>query len=311
MFDPRKIDSRGAVGLSSNRNAIRALAVVLGLAVALAATALVASTSSGAGHTSAAGVTPTSYPGNFVSSGDDDQVCYDMSAQGLIGEQTGELHGFKVDPPVDFDNGDVSVDISADGKSLSWESAPGVTVLAVIVKGGPNFNVYDYTSPPTLVSSDSGLHSPLHKGKVPQISHYNVCYSIEPPAEGDEGCTPGYWRNHADRWLGVTPGDDFDATFAVDAFDPNQTLGQAVQLGGGGVNALARHAVAALLNSYGGVPNGDGEVVDYPFTTAEVLAMVKAAIDSGDAAEIEATKNTLDEANNLGCPLSGTPALPV
>jgi hypothetical protein len=70
--------------------------------------------------------------------------------------------------------------------------------------------------------------------------------------------------------------------------------------------------VAGLLNSYGGVPNvGDGETVDYPYTTAEVLAMVKAAIDSGDAAEIEATKDALDEANNLGCPLEGTKAVPV
>jgi hypothetical protein len=36
--------------------------------------------------------------------------------------------------------------------------------------------------------------------------------------------------------------------------------------------------------------------------------MVRAAIASGDSDVIEATKNTFDAYNNLGCPLHGTPA---
>jgi hypothetical protein len=59
------------------------------------------------------------YPGNFVSS-DDDQVCYDMSALGYIGEVTSDMRGFKIDPPVDSDDGFVRTTLSADGKFLNW-----------------------------------------------------------------------------------------------------------------------------------------------------------------------------------------------
>ena len=63
---------------------------------------------------------------------------------------------------------------------------------------------------------------------------------------------------------------------------------------GGGVNALARHAVAALLNA----SNPD---VDSDFTTAEVIALVQDAVVSGD---FETAKNLLAAANEQGCPLS-------
>ncbi|MNR31844.1 hypothetical protein D3C85_1493830 [compost metagenome] len=64
------------------------------------------------------------------------------------------------------------------------------------------------------------------------------------------------------------------------------------------------------MNAYGGVPNGDGTTVAYSYSVAEVLAMVKSAIDSGDPAVIESTKNLLEAANEAGCPLSGTSANP-
>jgi hypothetical protein len=101
---------------------------------------------------------------------------------------------------------------------------------------------------------------------------------------------------------------EIDATFGVDLFSPDITLGVAIQLGGGGSNALARHATAALLNALGGVPNADGTTVDYPYTVAQVIQMVQDAVANGT---IEATKDLLAAANELGCPLSGTRALPV
>jgi hypothetical protein len=106
-----------------------------------------------------------------------------------------------------------------------------------------------------------------------------------PPPPGGEGCTPGYWRNHFEDWppTGYSPSADFDATFGVDYFNPNITLGQAVVLGGGGVNAVARHGTAGLLSA----AHPD---VDYPYTVAEVIAFVQA----GD-------KSALEEANELGC----------
>jgi len=88
---------------------------------------------------------------------------------------------------------------------------------------------------------------------------------------GGEGCTPGYWKNHPDSWAptGLSPEDDFDATFGVDFFDPDITLLQAVRAKGGGINVIARHGTAALLNAL-------HPVVNYPFTEAEVIAFVQA-----------------------------------
>jgi hypothetical protein len=276
------------------------LVLILSLVLALPVLAL-------AGAPTAKGVQPVEYPGNFVSS-DDDQVCYDMSALGYIGEVTGEMRGFKIDPPVNYNDGFISTTISADGRYLDWVATGGAKVLAFIIKGGPSYNLYDYV--PFNYSDDQLLHSPVTVNKkgteqIPQISHYNVCYEV---GGSTEGCTPGYWRNHADRWVGVSPTDDFDTTFGVDLFDPDVTLGWAIWANGGGNNAFARHATAALLNAYGGVPNGDGTTVAYPYTAAEVIQMVQDAVADGT---IEATKDLFEDANELGCPLSGTSAVPV
>jgi hypothetical protein len=120
----------------------------------------------------------------------------------------------------------------------------------------------------------------------------------EPPPGGGQGCTPGYWRqeHHYDSWTGYTPGADFDATFGVNFFNPNVSLGVAVTLGGGGVNALARHAVAALLNSTSGG-------VDYEYTTAQVIAIVQGT-GAYAGLSVEARKNLLAAENETGCTLN-------
>lgn len=117
------------------------------------------------------------------------------------------------------------------------------------------------------------------------------------PPQGGEGCTPGYWKQeqHFDSWTGYSPDQQFSSVFA-DAF-PGMTLLQVLSQGGGGLNALGRHAVAALLDA----ASGD---VDYDLTTSEVIALVNAAYASGDATTIEALKNRLDALNNQGCPLN-------
>ncbi|HSJ21924.1 MAG TPA: hypothetical protein VK964_15240 [Nocardioidaceae bacterium] len=48
--------------------------------------------------------------------------------------------------------------------------------------------------------------------------------------------------------------------------------------------------------------------MSYPYTVAEVLQMVQDAVENGT---IEDTKNLFEAANELGCPLSGTPATDV
>jgi hypothetical protein len=119
-----------------------------------------------------------------------------------------------------------------------------------------------------------------------------------PETLGQQGCTPGFWKQsqHFDSWTVYTQTDLFDTVFGVSAF-PNLTLLGTLQLRGGGINALGRHAVAGLLNAVS--PD-----VNYPITSTEVIAATQAAINSGDATLIEQTKNTLESYNQLGCPIS-------
>lgn len=117
------------------------------------------------------------------------------------------------------------------------------------------------------------------------------------PNGGGEGCTPGYWRqeHHFDSWTGYAPGDLFSSVFS-DAF-PGQTLLDIVWARGGGLNALGRHTVAALLNA-------SSAGVEYDYTTAEVIDLFNAAYASGDRATIENQKNVFDFLNNQGCGLN-------
>ena len=109
----------------------------------------------------------------------------------------------------------------------------------------------------------------------------------EPPPTGDEGCTPGYWKNHISAWpAGVSPSDNFDDTFGVDFFDPDVSLLDALRTGGGKEKRVARHGVAALLNS---LQNN----VEYPYTAGAVIGLVQN--QKGD---------DLEDANELGCPLN-------
>jgi hypothetical protein len=117
---------------------------------------------------------------------------------------------------------------------------------------------------------------------------------VTPPG-GGEGCTPGYWKQpqHFDSYpAGYSPNDLFDTYFA-NAF-PGMTLVQVAGQGGGGLKALGRHAVAALLNA---ASSG----VDYDLSVAQVIAAFDAAYASGD---YETQKNIFEGYNEQGCPLN-------
>jgi hypothetical protein len=101
-----------------------------------------------------------------------------------------------------------------------------------------------------------------------------------------EGCTPGFWKNHTDVWPNSTysPEDDFDETFDVNYFDPDISLEDALKTGGGGVAVIARHGTAALLNA-------EDPYVDYPFTVDDV----KAAVQSGAIDDLAAANESSEE----------------
>jgi hypothetical protein len=103
----------------------------------------------------------------------------------------------------------------------------------------------------------------------------------------EQACGPGFWKNHFDEWAstGYTTIDDFDTAFGVDYYDPDITLEEALNAKGGGINKIARHGTAALLNA--AHPN-----IAYPFDVAEVISFVQ----NGDA-------ETLSAANEGDCPL--------
>ncbi|MDP2209540.1 MAG: T9SS type A sorting domain-containing protein [Bacteroidota bacterium] len=145
------------------------------------------------------------------------------------------------------------------------------------------------------------------------------CYQIA------EGCSPGFWKNSKQYWdqpsdntslcvkenIGIL-GNPFyynPATgittqlyrnvFGLTALQikavklkENITMSDAISLGGGGFAKLARHSVAALLNSC--ALNG------FPFTPIDVLVQVQDAFISKIA---EPLASRLDTVNNLGCPL--------
>jgi len=123
---------------------------------------------------------------------------------------------------------------------------------------------------------------------------------------GNEGCTPGYWKNHTGSWppTGYSTSQDVDTVFPnVNTYYPalgDATLVVALAFGGGpggegAAEILLRAAVAALLNA-------SHPDVAYPRTTASVIADVNAALlQTRDT--MLALAAQLDADNNRGCPL--------
>ena len=146
-----------------------------GLRVVLAAmgvAALFALASVGAARASS--VAPTVHLGNVNS-------CADVAPG---------THGISIDSPSGsgtFDDGTLtgSYTVSGDLTTFAWTS-DAVPVNVVVVKGGPDANVYDYGAG---ALGDAGLVSPHNGGdNVPAISHVLLCYGRPapppPPARG-------------------------------------------------------------------------------------------------------------------------------
>jgi len=75
------------------------------------------------------------------------------------------------------------------------------------------------------------------------------------------------------------------------------TLLDNLKLGGGGLNALGRHAVASLLNA----SSPDVDPVAAFDTVAEVIAAYQAAYDSQS---YSTTKDMFEASNEAGCPIN-------
>jgi hypothetical protein len=106
----------------------------------------------------------------------------------------------------------------------------------------------------------------------------------------DQGCTPGFWKNHTTVWSGFSSGDSFNAVFGVN-YDSSLTLLGALNQDGGGFAALARHASAALLNAA-------HNSVNYGLTDSQIIALVQQAFATNSP---ESAKNQLAGLNEVGC----------
>ena len=170
-------------------------------------------------------------------------------------------------------------------------------LITINIPGGVGATTVQLFSEPANLNPDSLLW---------EIAALRVILPQEPQPPGEEGCTPGYWKNHTGSWAGTgyTPGQTAGSVFSLGGFPSlvSQTLLQTLQGGGGSgttgaARILLRAAVAALLNA--AHPG-----VDYPRTTAEIIADVNAALATNNRGAILALAGELDDDNNLGCPLN-------
>jgi cysteine-rich repeat protein len=122
----------------------------------------------------------------------------------------------------------------------------------------------------------------------------------------EEGCTPGFWKNHTSHWVGYSPSARVDSAFSEASHFPtlaDDTLLQALNYQGGsgaigGARILLRAAVAALLNE---------AHPDVDYSVDGVVGLVNAALATGSRSTMISLGGLLDDANNGrdGCPLSG------
>jgi hypothetical protein len=134
--------------------------------MALALIAVLAAALMPAARADAASVAPVYYAGN--------PKCTDLDPA---------YSSLKQDSPsassdYSLDDAFQHVDFSTDGanKTVDWTSAQGID--AVIVKGGPNANVYFYDN----ATSDTGLTTPTNpnNGTPYGLSHVDFCYKVTP-----------------------------------------------------------------------------------------------------------------------------------
>jgi len=125
----------------------------------------------------------------------------------------------------------------------------------------------------------------------------------------DDGCTPGFWKNHPEAWpVHIQPGEDLaDYFVAAPSNLWGDTLMDALNYRGGkgylgAARILLRTAVTAMLNiehpgvEYIGFHRGFRSLV-------ELQIAVNDALSSGDREFMLVLAEDLDFYNNYGCPL--------
>ena len=134
-------------------------------------------------------------------------------------------------------------------------------------------------------------------------SHY---FGATPPL-ANQGCTPGYWKNHTGSWppTGYATSQKVKNVFGQASGYPNlgnDSLLAALSFNGGSslegaAGILLRASTAALLNAA-------HPKVNYPRSASGILSDVDAALASGSRDTMLSLASALDADNNRGCPLN-------
>ncbi len=133
---------------------------------------------------------------------------------------------------------------------------------------------------------------------------------------GNEGCTPGYWKNHHSAWdeyeTTDTAGSVFQALVGNSSTYPglgSKTLLESLK--GGGGSSLSGAATILMRAATAAVLNAAEDDLGYPrtrFASATdpvgIIPEVNAALRSKNRVQILELADELDRLNNLGCPLS-------
>jgi uncharacterized repeat protein (TIGR01451 family) len=150
---------------------------------------------------------------------------------------------------------------------------------------------------------------------LPNLRDANDCAEICcPPTPGGEGCTPGFWKNNGDKHGASAWCDRFSPSMKIsDVFildeplvirgngkstitDP--TLLQALGANGGGVNAMIRHGIAAMLNAC-------SDCVQYEYGSEdEVITLIEGALNGDGPYTVDELHSMFAEYNERGCPVN-------
>lgn len=107
------------------------------------------------------------------------------------------------------------------------------------------------------------------------------------------GCSPGYWKQEIRLigWENYHPGSSFVSAGFKDVF-PGLSLKEVLYQQGDGLNALGRHAVAALLTAA-------SDDLIYPYDASEVIALFNTYQDF----LADDLKDAFVELNEMSCSL--------
>jgi hypothetical protein len=193
----------------------------------------------------------------------------------------------------------------------------GIQFAVWYLLNGLDYNTNPYITPEQKADTSSILASAsTHGGFIPQegdiiaIVAVPVDTSIQCsffelviPPTGDEGLTPGYWKNHLSAWHTYSPTARVDSVFTIpSALNElsDDSLLNALQYNGGkydigAARILLRSAVAALLNA-------EHPDIDYPLSSSAIINDVNDTLTHGRTAMLNLA-GVLDDYNNLGADL--------